>query len=140
VNAAVAEDPFATLGLAPTLDSGAVRRAWMQAVKRHPPHADPEGFRRIRAAYDRLSRADGLHDAWLAAPFDAAAELLRIEAHDHDLRQRLQGEVAAHRQQARSAAAVQALAQQFGRVLGEWPLAKWAQQATAGAKAADPKD
>src|SRR5439155_9465721 len=51
------ESPFQVLGIAPTLDLGAVKRAYFAALTRHPPHADPEGFRRLRAAYEPLPTA-----------------------------------------------------------------------------------
>ena len=40
----MAEGPFAVLGIAPTLDLGAVKRAYFAALPRHPPHADPAGM------------------------------------------------------------------------------------------------
>lgn len=59
-------DPFAVLGIAPTLDPAVVKRGYFAALTRHPPHVDPEGFRRIREAYEVL-RGDGLRAAHLAA-------------------------------------------------------------------------
>lgn len=66
-------DPFAVLGLAPTLDAAMVKRAYFAALARHPPHADPEGFRRIRAAYEAL-RGEGLRAAHLRAPIGTAGD------------------------------------------------------------------
>ncbi len=64
----MAEDPFAVLGIAPTLDLGAVKRAYFAALPRHPPHADPAGFARLRAAYDALQSPER---AGLAHPLGA---------------------------------------------------------------------
>ena len=47
-------DPFAVLGLDETADDEAVRGAYVRALRVSPPDRDPEGFRRIRAAYEAL--------------------------------------------------------------------------------------
>lgn len=66
------DEPFAVLGLAPTLDAAAVKRAYFDALARHPPHQDPVGFQRLRAAYEALSRPGALAAAYLASPVDVA--------------------------------------------------------------------
>ena len=63
-------DPFALLGLEPTLDAAAVKRAYFAALARHPPHQDAEGFQRVRVAYEALSSPGGLAAAYLASPMD----------------------------------------------------------------------
>jgi hypothetical protein len=65
--------PFQTLGIAPTLDAGAVKRAYFRQLAIHPPHQDPEGFRRLRAAYESLQSPASLATAYLEAPLDLAA-------------------------------------------------------------------
>lgn len=78
--------PFELLGIPPTLDPAEVKKGYFVALSRHPPHADPEGFRRVRSAYEALSRPGGLVTAYLAVPFDARAELARwSEALDRPL-------------------------------------------------------
>jgi curved DNA-binding protein CbpA len=47
-------NPFAVLGLEETADDEAVRAAYLDAVRTSPPDRDPEGFRRIREAYEAL--------------------------------------------------------------------------------------
>jgi hypothetical protein len=47
-------NPFTVLGLEETADDEAVRAAYLAAVRRSPPDRDPEGFRRIREAYEAL--------------------------------------------------------------------------------------
>jgi curved DNA-binding protein CbpA len=47
-------NPFAVLGIDPTAGDEAVRAAYLAAVRRSPPDRDPEGFRRIREAYDAV--------------------------------------------------------------------------------------
>jgi hypothetical protein len=72
-----AANPFASLGIAPTLDTAAVKRAYFQQLARHPPHQDPEGFRRLRSDYETLGSPGGLAAAYLAAPLDLDAEAAR---------------------------------------------------------------
>jgi curved DNA-binding protein CbpA len=60
-------DPFAVLGVAPTLDAAAVKRAYFTALARHPPHQDAEGFQRVRGAYEALSSPGALAAAYLAS-------------------------------------------------------------------------
>src|ERR1700759_5612998 len=40
------------LGDAQTLTAEAARRAYMRQVRNHPPERDPEGFQRVRQAYE----------------------------------------------------------------------------------------
>jgi curved DNA-binding protein CbpA len=63
-------EPFAVLGLAPTLDAAAVKRAYFAALARHPPHQDAEGFQRVRRAYEALASPGALAAAYLASPLD----------------------------------------------------------------------
>lgn len=74
------ENPFAVLGIAPTTDLAALKRGYFGALKRHPPHADPEGFRRVRAAYEALSMPGALASAWLAAGAAVDADLAALDA------------------------------------------------------------
>lgn len=64
------EEPFAVLGLAPTMDPVAVKSAYFAALARHPPHQDVEGFQRLRRAYEALTRPGGLAVAYLTSPVD----------------------------------------------------------------------
>jgi hypothetical protein len=70
-------DPFEALGIPPTLDLAQVKRAYFALLQRHPPHADPEGFRRVRAAYEALTAPGALGLAYATAPIAAAEELER---------------------------------------------------------------
>ena len=49
-------DPYAVLGLtqgpAATLDE--IKQAYFALVRAHPPEREPEAFKRVRAAYERL--------------------------------------------------------------------------------------
>ncbi len=54
-----------------------VKRAYFAALQRHPPHADPDGFRRVRDAYEALSSPEALALAFAHRPIDFEAELRR---------------------------------------------------------------
>lgn len=54
------------LGLELSADAAALRRAYRRRLAEHPPDRDPEGFRRVREAYELL-----------AAPVAPLRELLR---------------------------------------------------------------
>lgn len=47
-------DPYDTLGVAPGATSAEVRGAYLQKVRAYPPERDPEGFKRVREAYELL--------------------------------------------------------------------------------------
>ena len=68
-------NPFAALELTPTLDAVVVKRGYFAMLAKHPPHADPDGFGRVRAAYEALTRPGGLAAAYAATGVDVEAEL-----------------------------------------------------------------
>src|SRR5215510_1078609 len=47
-------NPFTILGLEETAEDEAIREAYLQALRKSPPDRDPDGFRRIRDAYEAL--------------------------------------------------------------------------------------
>ncbi len=69
----MASDPFTELRLPPTLDLAAIKRAYFEALKRSPPHSDPEGFKRIRAAYEDLLEPKRRTTLVMSAPLDASS-------------------------------------------------------------------
>lgn len=50
----MANTHYQTLDIAPEASSQEIRRAYLRAVRLHPPESDPEGFKAIKAAYDVL--------------------------------------------------------------------------------------
>jgi curved DNA-binding protein CbpA len=55
-------NPFSALGIAETADDEAIKKAYLQRVREHPPERDPERFQVIRAAYEAIkTRRDRLH-------------------------------------------------------------------------------
>ena len=47
-------DPYEVLGLEPGSGDAAIRRRYLELVRRHPPDREPERFAAIRTAYDQL--------------------------------------------------------------------------------------
>lgn len=47
-------NPYEVLEIDDGADAGEVRHAYLEAVRRHPPDRDPEGFQRVREAYETL--------------------------------------------------------------------------------------
>jgi curved DNA-binding protein CbpA len=48
-------NPFAVLGLSPDAGDVEVREAYRRLLRQHPPDRDPEGFKRLRAAFEALA-------------------------------------------------------------------------------------
>ncbi len=49
-----AADPYAVLGLAPSAGPEEIKQAYFALVRAHLPERDPQAFKQIRAAYERL--------------------------------------------------------------------------------------
>ena len=47
-------DPYAALGLPRTATAAEIKQAYFALVRAYPPEREPEIFKRIRAAYERL--------------------------------------------------------------------------------------
>ncbi len=109
--------PFVVLGIAPTLDAAVVKKAYFGALAAHPPHRDPEGFARLRAAYEALSTPGALAAAYLASPLDLDAELVRY-------RQRFEAALARVREARRAEIDAAAEAERFAASLSR---ARWAE-------------
>jgi curved DNA-binding protein CbpA len=52
------ESPYKILGVERAASESEIKQAYFALVREHPPERDPEGFKRIRAAYEKL-RAGG---------------------------------------------------------------------------------
>lgn len=51
------DNPYKTLGINQTATEAEIKHAYFNRVREHAPERDPEGFKRIRAAYEKLSAA-----------------------------------------------------------------------------------
>ena len=51
-------DPYAILGLPPDSGDDAIRRRYLELVRRFPPEQAPERFSAVRAAYESLRDGD----------------------------------------------------------------------------------
>jgi curved DNA-binding protein CbpA len=98
--------PFAILEIGPTLDLGVIKRAYFAALTKHPPHSDPDGFKRIRAAYEALGSRGEAASALLRSAVDVESEL-------SVLRERLDAGLASARQASAASAAHTARAERF---------------------------
>ena len=47
-------DPFSVLGVDETANDEVIHEAYIAAIRTSPPDRDPEGFRRVREAYEQL--------------------------------------------------------------------------------------
>ncbi len=55
-------DLYSVLGVSEDAEPQDIKRAYYALVRLHPPEKDPEGFRRIKEAYDTLSSAEARAD------------------------------------------------------------------------------
>ncbi|CAM2068125.1 J domain-containing protein [Sulfidibacter corallicola] len=52
------EDPFALLGVSADADDAAIREAFLSRVRHVTPDRDPEGYQRLRRAYEQIADAE----------------------------------------------------------------------------------
>lgn len=76
-------DPYQTLGLSANADEAAVRRRYLELVRRHPPDRSPQKFVEIRAAYEQLrDPAKRLESQILGLRPDDSLEQIIADARD----------------------------------------------------------
>ena len=71
-------DCWHILGIAPTRDEAAIKRAYAQLLKKHRPDRDPDGFIRLREAYETALAGGEQYDTFTHD--DEAAPLLDARA------------------------------------------------------------
>ena len=54
MNPTTNESPYQVLGITREASEAEIKRAYFSLVREHPPERDPEGFKRVRAAYEKL--------------------------------------------------------------------------------------
>ncbi len=47
-------DPYALLGISTIASEAEIKQAYFKQVRQHPPEKDPQMFKQIRAAYEKL--------------------------------------------------------------------------------------
>lgn len=62
------EEAFEEIGLSPGASPDEIRRAYLRKLKTRKPEVDPEGFRRLREAYELLNENVGVLSMVVAAP------------------------------------------------------------------------
>ena len=85
-------DPYTVLGLPRTAGAAEIKSAYFALVRAHPPERDPETFKRIRAAYERLRDPDKrtetdmlLLQAWPESTRRRRAPKLDLTVHPEDV-------------------------------------------------------
>ncbi len=84
-------DPYAVLGIDRRADAAAIKRAYFQLVRDHPPEREPEKFKEIRAAYELIQSPErrARTDLFLLQPPPTMpsrrAPSYDLSVHDEDL-------------------------------------------------------
>ncbi|HMV82169.1 MAG TPA: DnaJ domain-containing protein [Blastocatellia bacterium] len=58
MNLPFTDNPYKTLGVERSASEAEIKQSYFALIRQHSPERDPEGFKRIRAAYEKL-RAGG---------------------------------------------------------------------------------
>jgi curved DNA-binding protein CbpA len=85
-------DPYAALGISRDATIDAIKDAYFKLVREHPPERDPEAFKAIRAAYERIRTPERrvetdllLLQDQLPLPTEWRAPSLDLDVHREDL-------------------------------------------------------
>ena len=78
-----ATDPYAVLGVDREASEVDLRQAYLEGVRGYPPERDPEGFKRVRQAYERLVTPDARASALAEVPEPPPADGLAVETELH---------------------------------------------------------
>ncbi len=54
MNLTFADNPYKTLGVERNATEAEIKQAYFGLIRQHSPERDPEGFKQIRAAYEKL--------------------------------------------------------------------------------------
>src|SRR6266542_5406664 len=83
MNLTALESPYKILGVERTASESEIKQAYFAKVRQHPPERDPEGFKRIRAAYEKLrSGADRAETDLFTLDAPATLDLAAIQRSD----------------------------------------------------------
>jgi curved DNA-binding protein CbpA len=76
--AGVSIDPYGVLSVPRSADQAAIRRAYLDLVRQHPPERDPDTFKRVRAAYEMLGTPEARATALVEIPEPPPGEGLTV--------------------------------------------------------------
>ena len=73
-------DPYTTLRIPRTASAAEVKAAYFALVREHPPERDPQTFKQVRAAYERVRDPDRRleTDMLLLQPWPASGRKRRV--------------------------------------------------------------
>ena len=83
MNNLIPDNPYKVLGVERTASEADIKQAYFALVREHSPERDPDGFKRIRAAYEKL-RASGdraVTDLFLIDEREAALDATTWQRH-----------------------------------------------------------
>jgi len=75
MNLSFTDNPYKVLGLERTASEAEIKQAYFALIRQSPPERDPEGFKRIRAAYEKLRGAGERAETDLLLIDERAGEL-----------------------------------------------------------------
>lgn len=79
------DNPYKTLGINRNATEAEIKHAYFNRVREHSPERDPAGFKRIRAAYEKLSAANARAETDLFLIEDQNATLhAALQSYDVD--------------------------------------------------------
>ncbi len=83
------DNPYKTLGVNRNATEVEIKHAYFNRVREHSPEHDPEGFKRIRAAYEKLSAANARAetDLFLIEDESATFHAATLQSYDADPQQ-----------------------------------------------------
>ena len=68
------KEDYRILGLEPGADPNEMKKAYFRQLRKHSPEKDPEGFQKLRAAYERLQKQEPEEEVPVFPPFQTKIE------------------------------------------------------------------
>lgn len=78
MNLTALENPYNILGVERTASESEIKQAYFALAREHQPERDPEGFKRIRAAYEKLRSGGELAETDLF-PIEGMDTTMKVE-------------------------------------------------------------
>ena len=90
------QNPYTVLGIPRSASPEAVKKAYFSLIRKHSPEKDPQGFKRIRLAYDSLRDMDKRSETDLFLFNDPYGEFSVHTPEESEYRQEIDLNVAIH--------------------------------------------